>query len=239
MLKDRTKAAKTGHSLLKRKSDAIKIKLHEVLSNIKTVKLAVGEGMQQAGVTHNEAIWAAGSFNHTVIENCTEATVRVKADVFNVAGIKIPKYERAESDLPSANESSLLVGLARGGEAVQECKMAYSHVLENLIKLATLQSALSSLDDALRVTNRRVNALEFVVVPQLENTVRYVISELDELEREDTYRIKKVKDVRAVEQQKAADAEAQLMERLEAMGLGAKSAVYDVDPDEEIGNLFN
>jgi len=48
----------------------------------------------------------------------------------------------------------------------------------------------------LKVTNRRVNALEFVIMPQLNNTIKYIISELDEMEREDQYRIKKVKDIR-------------------------------------------
>ncbi len=69
-------------------------------------------------------------------------------------------------------------------------------MLDDLVKLCTLQTSMQMLDAALRVTNRRVNALEFVICPQLENTIAYVISELDELEREDTYRIKKVKDMR-------------------------------------------
>ena len=56
----------------------------------------------------------------------------------------------------------------------------------------SLQTAFKTLDEALKVTSRRVNALDNVVVPRLENTVAYVKQELDELEREDFTRLKKV-----------------------------------------------
>jgi V-type H+-transporting ATPase subunit D len=72
-------------------------------------------------------------------------------------------------------------------------------LLNNLVELASLQTALESLDEALKVTNRRVNALEFVVIPRVENTISYIISELDELEREEFYRLKKVQSMKAKE----------------------------------------
>ena len=89
------------------------------------------------------------------------------------------------------NESSLL-GLSKGGAQIRKCRNAYKELLELLIKLASLQSSFTQLDMALNVTNRRVNALENVVVPKLENTTHYILSELDESEREDLYRLKKV-----------------------------------------------
>ena len=65
-------------------------------------------------------------------------------------------------------------------------------LIDKLIKLASLQTSFKTLDDALKVTNRRVNALENVVVPRMDNTVAYIKTELDELEREDFTRLKKV-----------------------------------------------
>ena len=54
------------------------------------------------------------------------------------------------------------------------------------------QTSFQQLDEAMKVTNRRVNALDNVVIPKLENTMRYISSELDEREREDLFRLKKV-----------------------------------------------
>ena len=51
------------------------------------------------------------------------------------------------------------------------------------------KTSLKTLDEALKVTNRRVNALEFVVIPQLENTISYIMRELDEQEREEFFRL--------------------------------------------------
>jgi V-type H+-transporting ATPase subunit D len=240
MLKERTIAAKKGYSLLKRKSDAIKIKLQEVLSRIRDVKRAVGSGMADAAEAHNEAIWAAGDFNHTVIEHASEASFRVKAAVMNIAGVRIPRFERAEI---VGNPENLLVGLSRGGEQIAACKDRYVSVLDAIVELATLQTSLVSLDSALKVTNRRVNALEFVVVPQLENTIRYVESELQEQEREDTYRVKKVKDMRAAQAEKEQEEEARILEELERNApddaqLGYKNLLAH-DPDENIDELFS
>ena len=61
-----------------------------------------------------------------------------------------------------------------------------------LIKLASLQTSFQTLDEALKVTNRRVNALENVTIPRIEGTLAYIGRELDELEREDFTRLKLV-----------------------------------------------
>ncbi len=56
--------------------------------------------MIEAGYLHSDAIWAAGSINHNVAESVSQATYKVKASVTNVAGVKIPKFERAGERRP-------------------------------------------------------------------------------------------------------------------------------------------
>jgi V-type H+-transporting ATPase subunit D len=82
--------------------------------------------------------------------------------------------------------------------------------MEMLIKLASLQTSFMTLDEALKVTNRRVNALENVTIPKIEAILDYISRELDELEREDFTRLKLVQGKKEVENkaiQKAKDAE--------------------------------
>ena len=65
-----------------------------------------------------------------------------------------------------------------------------------IIRLSSLQTSFLSLDEAIKVTNRRVNALDNVVIPGILQTIAYIETELDELEREDTFRLKKVLQVK-------------------------------------------
>ena len=97
-----------------------------------------------------------------------------------------------------------MTGLGRGGAQVQAAKKQYLAAITLLVELASLQTAFITLDVAIKTTNRRVNALENVVTPRLENTVQYIKGELDELEREEFFRLKKVqakkkKDIAAAE----------------------------------------
>merc|ERR1712164_97633 len=85
-----------------------------------------------------------------------------------------------------------LVGMAKGGQRITKCRETFVKALQLLIKLASLQTSFVKLDEAIKITNRRVNALEHVVIPRIENTIAYIISELDELEREEFFRLKKV-----------------------------------------------
>jgi V-type H+-transporting ATPase subunit D len=64
--------------------------------------------------------------------------------------------------------------------------------VEALVELASLQTAFVILDEVIKVVNRRVNAIEHVIIPRTENTIKYINSELDELDREEFYRLKKV-----------------------------------------------
>eukprot|EP01083_Nonionella_stella_P074206 201184_1 len=186
--KIRTKGARKGHSLLKRKSDALKAKVHACLKEIYDVKNRMNEIMSTANFSHTQATHAAGDFNAQIVSKVENASIKVACRRENVVGVPILQFDKV--DVGSSQESML--GIARGGAQIRKCKVAYDNALELLIKLASLQTSFRELDEAMRVTNRRVNALDNVVIPKLENTMHYIASELDEREREDLYRLKKV-----------------------------------------------
>lgn len=104
-----------------------------------------------------------------------------------------------------------ITGISRGGEQIMHCRHVYQETLRDLIHLASLQTSFVTLDNAIKVTNRRVNALEKVVQPKIENTISYIVSELDELEREEFYRLKMVRNMKI---KIAAEKEAELKEKL-------------------------
>ena len=81
-----------------------------------------------------------------------------------------------------------LTGLGRGGQQVLRAKEVYAKALETLVELASLQTAFMILDEVIRATNRRVNAIEHVIIPRLNNTIKYILSELDEMDREEFFR---------------------------------------------------
>lgn len=216
VVKARLVGATRGHALLKKKSDALTVQFRQILKKIVSTKESMGEIMKTSSFALTEAKYVAGeNIKHSILENVSSATLKVRSRTDNVAGVKLPKFEYF-IDGETKND---LTGLARGGQQIQACRAAYVKSIELLVELATLQTSFLTLDDAIKTTNRRVNALENVVKPRLENTISYIKGELDELEREDFFRLKKIQGYkkRALERQRLSSkafAEEQIAEEI-------------------------
>nr|GMC79870.1 V-type proton ATPase subunit D-like [Ipomoea batatas] len=203
VMKARLIGATRGHALLKKKSDALTVQFRQILKKIVSTKEAMGEVMKSSSFALTEVKYCAGeNVKHIVLENVQNATLKVRSRQENIAGVKLPKFEYF-SEGETKND---LTGLARGGQQVQACRAAYVKAIELLVELASLQTSFLTLDEAIKTTNRRVNALENVVKPRLENTITYIKGELDELEREDFFRLKKIQGYkkREIERQMAS-----------------------------------
>ncbi|KAK7318694.1 hypothetical protein RJT34_03400 [Clitoria ternatea] len=190
VMKARLVGATRGHALLKKKSDALTVQFRQILKKIVSTKESMGDVMKTSSFALTEAKYVAGdNIKHIVLENVREASLRVRSRQENIAGVKLPKFDYTNDGGVTKND---LTGLARGGQQVQQCRAAYIKAIEVLVELASLQTSFLTLDEAIKTTNRRVNALENVVKPRLENTITYIKGELDELEREDFFRLKKI-----------------------------------------------
>ena len=137
-----------------------------------------------------QAEYAAGNFKQKVAEGSMTARVRIGAGVDNVAGVKLPVFTKYDTGVAADNQS---LGLVGGGKKIVAVRDKFTVLLDKLIKLASLQTSFVTLDEAMKVTNRRVNALENVTIPKIEDVLKYIERELDELEREDFTRLKLVK----------------------------------------------
>lgn len=94
----------------------------------------------------------------------------------------------------AASTESVPLGLLRGGQAITKCKERFKQLLELLIKIASLQTSFITLDEVIKITSRRVNALEHVVIPRIQGYIDFIKKVLDEQAREDFFRLKKLTD---------------------------------------------
>ncbi|KAI4170762.1 MAG: hypothetical protein LQ343_004724 [Gyalolechia ehrenbergii] len=207
-MSNKLKGAQTGHSLLKRKNDS-EVKINslgtsapnsrkaEITRRIDEAKRKMGRVMQIAAFSLAEVTYAVGGdIGYQIQESAKAASFRVRTKQENVSGVFLPQFESYQTE--GKNDFGL-TGLGKGGQQVQRCRETYTRAVETLVELASLQTAFVILDEVIKVVNRRVNAMifwgnsEHVIIPRTENTIKYINSELDELDREEFYRLKKVK----------------------------------------------
>jgi V-type H+-transporting ATPase subunit D len=208
----------------------------------------MGKVMQTASFSLAEVSYATGdNIAYQVQESVNTARIRVRARQENVSGVYLPQFEAFYDD--NSNDFQM-TGLGRGGQQVQKAKHVYARAVETLVELASLQTAFVILDEVIKVTNRRVNAIEHVIIPRTENTIKYINSELDEVDREEFYRLKKVQDKKqrdtaALDAEKKAQKAARLAAAAAAAlesGKSAEDAVSIVigagDEDQEAPNIL-
>jgi len=230
-MKGRLKGAQTGHRLLKKKSDALQLKFRLVLKKIVETKSTMGDVMKEASFSLAEAKFVLGDFNQPVITNVNKARLKIRTRKDNVAGVNLPVFE-SYSDGSDSNE---LAGLARGGQKVAELKKNYTAAVKMLVELASLQTAFITLDEVIKITNRRVNAIEHVIIPKIERTLTYIVSELDELEREEFFRLKKVQDKKKkIRKQKEDEAEARKIANGGDSDDEGGADIFQADHDEDL-----
>lgn len=196
LFKTKKIGARKGYDLLKKKSDALKKKFREIMTKILETKKRMGKDYGECLLALAEANFAAGDFAKGVYDSVgTKTLVRLNVTSENVAGVHLPQFT-LRGDVAGFNSSddSAMLGLTGGGQAIQKCRDRFQKFLKNLIDIASLQTQFVTLDEVIKVTNRRVNALEFVVIPRIDFTINYIEKELDEESREDFFRLKRVTD---------------------------------------------
>ncbi|KAK4134196.1 vacuolar ATP synthase subunit D [Trichocladium antarcticum] len=227
LMKAKLKGAETGHNLLKRKSEALTNPntVPEITRRIDEAKRKMGRVMQIASLSLAEVTYAVGgNIGYQIQESAKSARFRVRAKQENVSGVLLPAFEAYQTE---GNNDFAMTGLGKGGQQVQRCRETYARAVEALVELASLQTAFVILDEVIKVVNRRVNAIEHVIIPRTENTIKYINSELDELDREEFYRLKKVANKK---QRDTAAADAEMKKKnAEREANGEKHKAPEVD----------
>lgn len=231
--------AKKGHKLLKQKRDALKTKFQAMLREIVETKLEVGHGLKDAAFSLAKAQWAnAGDeITSTVLERAKRPSITCKLTADNVAGVKLPVFKMMHD--PTKDTAVQTLGVAHGGAVISACRETYFKAVMALIKLASLQTAFQTLDEEIKMTSRRVNALEYVIIPRIENTIADIIQELDEMARDELIAIKKVvekKKEKKAREKAEKDAEEAAKAARTGIAVVAQTAVEAAQPPSLLSN---
>jgi len=239
--KARHTGAKKGYGLLKKKRDALKTRFQAMLKEIVDTKLTVGQGLKDAAFAYAKAEWAnsGDDISATVLERAKRPSVTCKLNADNVAGVKLPVFKMVHDASKDTNVHTL--GVSHGGAVIQACREMHLQALEKLIKLASLQTAFLTLDEEIKMTGRRVNALEYVIIPRIEDIMQYITQEMDEQAREEFFRVKKVveKKRQKLEKEKAEqEAELAAQGKKPAPSTAAMSAPSAIAPPKDQDVVF-
>ena len=116
----------------------------------------MGDVMREAAFSLAEVKFQAGDINLYVLQNVSTAQVKVSSRKDNVAGVNLPIFEA----VVDAVDRFELTAIARGGQQLSKLKKCYLQSIKLLIDLASMQTSFITLDGAIKITNRRVNAIE-------------------------------------------------------------------------------
>ncbi|NPA22423.1 MAG: V-type ATP synthase subunit D [Candidatus Micrarchaeota archaeon] len=186
-LKNKLKLAKKGHKVLKKKMDVLVMTLFEILKKLKGRQEEVLKGIEEA-----EKALKLASLQYTEAELLLYAKYNaieyeLEAEERNIMGVKIPKFKFTFKERPP------YYPFLRSMKLDKVIKI-YRSLLYSLIELAEIQVSLKVLLKDLKKTRRRVNALDYVIIPRIEEDIKKILQKLDEMERENFIKLKVLKD---------------------------------------------
>ena len=190
-LKSRLKTAVRGHKLLKDKSDET---IRRFMLYIKENKSLRAEIESELAEALKQFMLAAAVNTPQVLEEAVAmpaTSVSLQIEETNVMGVSVPKIKILESD----NKELYPYSFASVTSELDGSIANLSKLLVKLVRLAEVEKTCNMLADEIEKNRRRVNALEYVMIPQLTETIKYITMKLDENERANTIRLMKVKSI--------------------------------------------
>lgn len=189
-LNKKIKLAVSGHGLLKRKRDGLIQEFFKVLKKAKENKSQLQDSYIEAKNTVELARAVEGTFvvksAAFALKQKSEVDVKTKA----VMGVIVPEVKSEyEVQLPAERG----YGIIGTSAYVDDTAESYENVIKNIITTAEIETTLRKMLIEIDKTKRRVNALEFKVIPDMTANAKFIRLRLDEMEREDIFRLKRIK----------------------------------------------
>ena len=207
-LKGRLKTAQRGHKLLKDKRDELMKQFMDVVRENRALRRRVEEGLMQA---HGSFTVAAALMSPVMLEQSLlypKQSVELDMTFQNIMSVDVPSYHFRTS---GQGGEVYPYGFAQTSGALEDAVDAMSQVFQDMLRLAEMEKTVQLLAEEIEKTRRRVNALEYVKIPEMQHNIKYITMKLDENERSNTIRLMKVKDMilkEALEERREATAAA-------------------------------
>ncbi len=193
-LRKRLVTAKRGHKLLKDKQDELMRRFIEIVKENKELRLEVEKDLQ---ASFQEFLLASAVMSPEFLEQAVsypKESISVEIKKKNVMSVNVPVMNFIRK-LEGDEGSIYPYGFAQTSSELDDAISKLYDIMSKLLKLAEVEKAVQLMADEIEKTRRRVNALEYRTIPELEETIRYIRMKLDENERSTITRLMKVKDI--------------------------------------------
>jgi H(+)-transporting ATP synthase, vacuolar type, subunit D len=189
-LKDREKLAVKGHGLLKEKRNALIMEFFNILERVKGSRDEVEKKMAEAFEDLTTAQIVMGDLAVKKAAVSVKESVKVDIDSRSVMGVVVPILEAETSQRNMVQRG---YGFMDTSAKLDEAARKFEESITLILELAEIEKTIVLLAEEIESTKRRVNALEHIIIPRVENTVKYIEMRLEEMERENFVRLKMIK----------------------------------------------
>ena len=192
-LKGRLKTARRGHKLLKDKRDELMRQFMDVVKQNKALRIRVEEGLTQAFASLQVA---SSIMSPEMLEQALlypRQSVELGMNFRNIMSVNVPLYSFTTKN----NDPSEIYpyGFAQTSGELDDALERLARVFEDMLELAQVEKTMQLLAEEIEKTRRRVNALEYVMIPELEGNIKYISMKLEENENATKVRLLKVKEM--------------------------------------------
>jgi V/A-type H+/Na+-transporting ATPase subunit D len=189
-LKQREKLAVKGHSLLKEKRNALIMEFFNILDRVKGSRENAAERLKEAYQDLTAAQVIMGDLAVRKAAMSVKESVDVDIDSRSVMGVVVPVLD---SEIPKKNITERGYGFMDTSVKLDEAASKFEESVKLIIEVGEIEKTVILLAGEIESTKRRVNALEHIIIPRLQNTVKYIEMRLEEMERENFVRLKMIK----------------------------------------------
>ena len=192
-LKGRLKTARRGHKLLKDKRDELMRQFMDVVKQNKALRIRVEEGLTKAFASLQVA---SSIMSPEMLEQALlypRQSVELGMSFKNIMSVNVPLYSFTTKN----NDPSEIYpyGFAQTSGELDDALDKLARVFEDMLELAQVEKTMQLLAEEIEKTRRRVNALEYVMIPELEGNIKYISMKLEENENATKVRLLKVKEM--------------------------------------------